>query len=313
MTYEAQLRGKEAVVREQLRRIAHLEDAPVRPTLGAADPWGYRNHLRFSTGRNRGDLGFISRRSRALLKVDHCPIADDWVNALLPSLQGHGRGVHQFQLRHNAATGSFLVTPRVEGLGVESGQASYVEELAGHRFRVSADAFFQVNSAQAERMVSLVAEALPARGVLLVDAFAGVGTFAAIFAGRFDHVIAIEESHVAARDAFDNVGAIPNVEVRAGKVEDVLPLLGAAPDAVLLDPPRPGCAPAVLAAILRFRPAAVVYISCNPATLARDLRVLHDGGYAVDWVAPLDMFPQTGHIECVTRLTLREAAAAPSS
>jgi 23S rRNA (uracil1939-C5)-methyltransferase len=87
-------------------------------------------------------------------------------------------------------------------------------------------------------------------------------------------------------------------------VEDVLPLLEAPPDAVVLDPPRPGCAPAVLDAIATFRPTVVVYVSCNPATLARDLRVLVDAGYSVDWVTPLDMFPQTGHIECVCRLSL---------
>jgi 23S rRNA (uracil1939-C5)-methyltransferase len=117
-------------------------------------------------------------------------------------------------------------------------------------------------------------------------------------------VIAIEESHSAAKDAVVNLESVANVELEVGKVEDVLPDLESAPDAILLDPPRPGCAPEVLEAIAHFRPTVVVYVSCNPSTLARDLRVLVDAGYALDHVTPLDMFPQTGHIECVSRLSL---------
>jgi 23S rRNA (uracil1939-C5)-methyltransferase len=97
--------------------------------------------------------------------------------------------------------------------------------------------------------------------------------------------------------------------LRIGKVEDVLPLLESPPDAIVLDPPRPGCAPPVLEAIATFRPTVVAYVSCNPATLARDLRVLVDAGYSLDTVIPLDMFPQTGHIECVSRLSLADPGA----
>jgi 23S rRNA (uracil1939-C5)-methyltransferase len=270
--------------------------------VAAKDPWGYRNHLRFSTGKKFGDVGFISRRGHGLLKVENCPIADPWVNELLPKLQGHGAGLHQVQVRHSAATGSFLVNPVIPGVDIPTGQTSYLERLAGCDFVVSASAFFQVNSAQAEEMVRLVGEALPPRGRLLVDAFAGVGTFARIFADRFDAVIAIEESNSAARDARVNLRPVKNARIRIGKVEDILPTFEDHPDAIVLDPPRPGCAPPVLAAICEFRPRTVVYVSCNPATLARDLRVLVDGGYRLTGVTPLDMFPQTGHIECVSRL-----------
>ncbi|MFN0094734.1 MAG: class I SAM-dependent RNA methyltransferase, partial [Dehalococcoidia bacterium] len=303
MAYPDQLTAKEAIVREQLERIGHLDPSVVRPIRGAAKPWGYRNHARFSTGHTFGDLGFVHRRGRGLLTVESCPIAHPMVNAILPRLQRLGKGLHQVQVRCSEATGSVLINPAVPGAPMETGQREYTERLAGHDFVVADSAFFQVNSAQAEVMIELIGGALPERGRLLVDGFAGVGTFAVIFAERFERVIAIEESASAARHAAVNLAQAPNVEMLTGKVETVLPDLGLAPDAVVLDPPRPGCAPPVIEALTKSRPATIVYVSCNPSTLARDLRLLVDGGYRLDWVTPLDMFPQTGHIECVTKLS----------
>ncbi len=306
ISYEAQLAAKTAIVREQFLRIAHMPDAPVEPMHGTADPWAYRNNIRLSTGRRFGDVGFIHRQGRGLLKVEHCDIADPWVNELLPQLQGKGSGIHQVLLRRSAATGSFLIQPEIPGLERETGQVNYTDRLGGHDFQVSTHAFFQVNAAQAEEMVRLIGESLPESGDLFVDAFAGVATFAVIFAKRFRSVLAIEENGSAAKDAIVNIAATPNVEIVAGKVEEVLPALPSPPDAIVLDPPRAGCWPEVLEAISRFRPRVVVYVSCNPATLARDARVLVDAGYSLDRVTPLDMFPQTGHIECVTRFSLAE-------
>jgi 23S rRNA (uracil1939-C5)-methyltransferase len=187
---------------------------------------------------------------------------------------------------------------------VDAGQKSYTERLGGRDFAVSASSFFQVNNEQAEKLVGLVGEALPAKGGLFIDAYAGVGTFAAIFGARFERVIAIEESASAVADARLNLAGMPGVALHQGKVEDVLPGLDVQPDAVLLDPARPGCAPAVLQAIIERRPPIVVYVSCNPATLARDLKALTGGGYRLGPVTPVDMFPQTAHIECVVRLEL---------
>lgn len=302
LDYPAQLAVKEGIVREQLARIGGLADAPVRPVVGADDPWAYRNHVRLSTGRRFGDAGFIHRRGRGLLRVTDCPIADPWVNGVLPRVQGHARGIHQIQLRRNAATGSALIAPAIEALAGEGAADRYVEELDGRRFQVSASSFFQVNSAQAEKLAALAGAELPARGELLVDAYAGVGVFAALFAGRFARVVAIEESPSALRDAEVNLAGLANVEFRRGKVEALLPELGANPSVVLLDPPRAGCAPEVAEALTALAPPVVVYVSCNPTTLARDLRRLVDGGYALERVTPIDMFPQTAHVECVARL-----------
>lgn len=307
LEYPAQLAAKEAIVREQLSRMGGLEDAPVNAVVGADDPWAYRNHVRFSTGRRHGDLGFIHRRGRGLLRVERCPIADPWVNEQLPRLQGHARGLHQIQMRHNAETESTLIAPALEHLPEESGQEHYVEQLGGRRFRVSPSSFFQVNNAQAEKLVALVSASLPEKGDLLLDAYAGVGTFAAIFSDRFERVIAIEESPSAVGDAEVNLADLDNIDFRLGKVEAVLPELAEKPSVVLLDPPRVGCAPEVLEALIALAPPTVVYVSCNPTTLARDLRTVVDAGYALESVTPIDMFPQTAHIESVSRLTLPAA------
>lgn len=308
LRYEAQLRAKESAVREQLQRIGKLDPTIVQSIVLAREPWGYRNHVRFSTGRKYGDVGFITRRGRRLLKVEECPIAHPFVNRVLPYLQGRGAGLHQVQVRIDPTTEEYLIHPRIEGIPFETGQPWYHEHLGGFAFRVSASSFFQVNHDQAETLVRLIGEELPGRGRLLVDAYAGVGTFAVIFANRFERVVAIEESTSAVRDAEINLSQAPNVEMREGKVEELLPYLFPIPDVILLDPPRAGCLPGALHAILKLRPNTIVYVSCNPTTLARDLRILVGGGYRLVRVTPLDMFPQTAHIECVAKLELAGTA-----
>jgi 23S rRNA (uracil1939-C5)-methyltransferase len=138
----------------------------------------------------------------------------------------------------------------------------------------------------------------------VLDLYCGVGLFTAFLAPAAGRVVGVEAFEPAVDDAAVNLDEFDNVELYLAAVEDALPALAGPFDAALLDPPRAGCAPAALQALLAQRPARIVYVSCDPATLARDTRGLLDGGYVLDWVQPVDMFPQTYHIEAVARFHL---------
>ncbi len=300
--FQAELKAR--IVGEQLRRIGKFQEPPVAATLTAEERWHYRNHARFSTDR-QGQLGFVSLLRRRFVRIDHCRIMHPWINGVLEQLQGKCAGLHQVAIRYGVRTEQALIHPSLKEIddSIPSGQTSYEEELLGKRFRVSGASFFQVNSRQAEVLIEVVREQLAlAQDQLLLDAYAGVGTFAVLLAPYVKKVIAIEESSAAVADAVINQAGIKNIVFYQGKVEQILPKLRRRPHAAILDPPRVGCHPDTIAAVLKRPPARLVYVSCDPSTLARDLRALCQGGYRLQEVQPVDMFPQTFHIECVATL-----------
>jgi len=204
-------------------------------------------------------------------------------------------------------------------VGVEehvlAGRDHIKESLGGLTFQVSANSFFQTNTLQAERLFTLVEESTGLTGSeTMVDLYSGTGTISLLLARRCRRVYGIEVAQTAVDDAVRNAktNGITNCTFLPGEVRHVLPQLisrGIRAEVVVADPPRAGFHPRALRALLTLGPARIVYISCNPSTMARDLGELRRGGYRIDWVQPIDMFPHTPHIEAVARLARQEAGS----
>lgn len=189
---------------------------------------------------------------------------------------------------------------------VIAGRGSCREKFADLTFNLGANTFFQINSGAAELLLNHLQGALNLQGnELLVDAYAGVGTFTLPLAQRVRRAIAIEINQDSVRQGQHNaeINQITNVDFLAGTVEAVLPTLSDIPDILLIDPPRKGCTPEALGEIMALRPAKIAYISCQPPTLARDLKLLcAEGNYEIVWAQGCDFFPQTAHVECAVIL-----------
>ena len=311
ISYKRQLQLKREAVEAQFRDYPRLASVAVSPTRAAPSRFNYRNHARF-TVRFGGQLGFSNRITRRFVRIDECMLMDEGINDALTGLQDRVAETTNLSVRIGSRTGDRLVQPSLQDprITVHSGQTHYEEELLGWPFRVASPSFFQVNTSQAERLVMLVRDRLALRGdETVVDAYAGVGVFAIMLAPHVGKSIALEESHAAIEDARRNVGDLQNVVFVEAKTEHALANLvedqglEGPPDAVILDPPRVGCHREALDAVLGLRVARVVYISCDPPSLARDLDILVSGGYTLDTVEPVDMFPQTYHVECVATLS----------
>ena len=306
VAYEHQLALKRETVRDALAAVSGLADVPVLPVISSEQQYGYRNHARFTVGPE-GSLGYVNRTSREFVGVQNCRLMDPWINDALASLSGRCQETSQLSIRYGVNTGEWLIQPRLlsAGIPIATGQTHYHEAVDGRRYRIASPSFFQVNTPQAQAMAECIRGMLRMDGSeVLVDAYAGVGTFAGLLASQVGRVIAIEESAAALRDAQANLADLPNVEYRQGRVEAVLSMLEARPDVVLLDPPRVGCHPRALEALCELAPRRVVYVSCEPTALARDLQRLVAGPFRVEQVQPIDLFPQTHHIECIAALRL---------
>jgi 23S rRNA (uracil1939-C5)-methyltransferase len=305
LSYDAQLKTKREKVTDALQRVGGLVNPPVSDVKPSPDEYGYRNHARFTINRE-GSLGFVNRETRQFVRIEKCLLMHQGVNTLLEELQDNCGETTQLSIRASKYSGDFLIQPYLvhPNIGVMTGQKRYTESVAGRDFLVSSPSFFQVNVDQAEAAANVVRDRMNlTTDDVLLDAYTGVGTFAILLAPSVKQVIAVEESSAAVADAKKNAEGLENLEFVLGRTEEVLRRLPVTPDVVVLDPPRSGCQPRALESLIEMAPSRVAYVSCDAETLGRDLKILLKGGYRLDEVAPLDMFPQTHHVECVALLS----------
>ncbi len=383
LPYEEQLKAKQRQVGDQLTRIGKVELPQLRPILGSAKTFSYRNKLEFgccnkrwltkeqiTTGQqydNMNGIGFhITGAFDKILPIDKCWLMDDLHNDIRNDIRDYAfnNGLSFFDLREqhgllrdiiirNSNTGEWMVIvqfhydeegdelkaqalmqhladtfPQISSLMYVNNQkcndtigdqdivtfkgADHIyETMEGLRFKVGPKSFYQTNTEQAYVLYSVAREFAALTGDELVyDLYTGTGTIANFVARQARHVIGIEYVPEAIEDAKINsqINGIANTDFYAGDMKDILNDefidCHGRPDVVITDPPRAGMHPDVVQTILRTAPKRIVYVSCNPATQARDLALL-DASYRVVEVQPVDMFPHTPHVENVVLLERR--------
>ena len=306
IAYGQQLEMKRGLVLRALEEDGEMPAIAVAPIVAAENVFYYRNHARFTVGEG-GSLGFVNRESRQFVRIEHCILMDRWINGALGLLQGQCSETTQVSVRYGINTGQWLIQPHMNNVrNLEVGQKYFEEELYKRRFRISSSSFFQVNTLQAEKLVGIVKERLNLKGdEVLVDTYAGVGTYSVILAPYAGRVFAIEEAASAVADAGVNFYGLDNITAVKAKTGDFLQAFPQTIDALIINPSRSGCQPEVIDVLKARPPECVVYVSCNPRTLARDLKHLCEGPFTIDEVIPVDLFPNTVQVETIVTLRKR--------
>ena len=339
LSYEAQLYAKRAQVVDALTHIGKLAQIPVMETLRAEEPWNYRNKMQFPIGRNSGKIviGCFAQGSHRIINTENChiqraenndlvlrhivgrvgrsndlmavivtatkqlPRAKDFVRMMrerLPNLVSVHQNIQTY--RNNVIMG--------RDTQLLWGQPTIIDSLGRLNFHISPRSFFQVNTRQAERLYEQTLAYADLHGTeTVIDAYCGTGTITLFLAQKARKVYGIEIVQPAILDARKNArdNNVKNAEFIVGDATAVMPALykqGIRPDVVVVDPPRAGCTETVLRTFANMKPQRIVYVSCNPATLARDLAILKELGYLAQEVQPVDLFPQTSHVENVCLL-----------
>jgi len=323
--YAAQPGYKRDVVIDQLTRIGGFSDPVVHPTLPSPDAWAYRHHATFHVDAE-GSLCFVGTDNQTLIPIEECHIIRPELLDLFYELNLDGIPELDRVRLQSGSDGDLMAilstrddeAPELEVTLPVSinfllsdnepvnliGASHVTYAVRGRRFRVTAGGFFQVNLPQAAALVDLVLARLDLRGgESVLDLYAGVGLFTAFIAERASLVTSVESYPPAVTDADENLADLDNIDLIEGSVEDVLPDLDGPFDAAVLDPPRTGLDVRALDALVAHAPGRIVYVSCEPSTLARDAKRLVKHGYRLVDVQPVDMFPQTYHIECVALMS----------
>jgi len=322
--YDLQLQCKKAIFIEQLQRIAGIEKPIINKVIHSREEWGYRNTLQFSLSE-KGKLSFSDFSSNKQFDVIECHLPMPEINSFWPQIDfDPGSLIERVEVRQNQEGNLLMVIrgsekdlPEMENEApvsivhqgksdqvVMAGKDYLMMRLKQKEFKVSAGAFFQTNFEGADNLVEIIDEAvIRSKCQSVMDVYCGVGLFSAFLADKVDQIIGIENSLAASDDFPFNLDEYDNVSLYQGKAENILSSIDAYPDCVIVDPPRAGLKRDTVLAIIGKSPQLLIYISCNPSTLARDALHIIDAGYTLESSTLVDMFPQTFHIESVNIFT----------
>ena len=321
MSYPAQLAAKEAVVGDQLARLGGFKKAPVQPVLPNPGAWGYRVEMVLSPVGN-GRLGYWSPVKKEVIAIEECPIAQPALLALLQDVELDLPGLRKLSLRVGDDE-ALLAAIEVDGVEPPELEADFpisvaivlpdktaaslvgdfytVQQVNGRDFRISPGVEMPASPAAMNLVVESVLRYAALTGVEnVVDLYSGAGIITAFLAEQAANLVAVERNPDAVADLAVNLHDLDNVAVYEGEVERVLPLLSETISVMVANPAASGLSRKAVAAIIQAKPARLVYVSSDVATLARDGRSLANAGYQLVEVQPIDMQPQTFHIETVS-------------
>lgn len=322
MPYEEQLDIKARILADQLERIGGLSDPPVRPAVPAPRPWNYRNHIQFHL-TEEGKLGYMGAGSKTVVPIQECHLPEASLDTVWPQLEFDPiQELERVGLRAGLDDDILLILesedPAAPALSVEdldlsvvhlspagvlvlAGSDHVILEVSGRSFQVSAPSFFQVNTHMAATMIEhIMEEASLNPSATVLDVYCGVGLFSAFVAPQVSRLVGIESNPYACDDFVTNLNEFESVELYQDEVENVLKNISLEADLIIVDPPRSGLSKRAMQGVLAQKADQIVYVSCDPATLARDARFLSAGGYRLSHITPFDLFPQTYHIESIS-------------
>jgi len=304
--YEFQVEQKRDILREVLRRVGKIEfDGEIE--MVDADPWQYRNRVQLHI--RDGHVGYFEAGSHRLCGIEQCPVSSPKLNSAIATLSQelpHFPGfIANVELFTNESTVQVNVQDRVPGsVRTLFEKIGSPEPIEYDGLRVSRNSFFQVNRFLIDQLVEAAVGDLT--GETAADLYAGVGLFALALAKSFQTVTAVESGWSAFHDLELNVQrARAALTTEHKTTEEYLASAERPPEVMVADPPRTGLGKQVIGELVRLRTPRLVVVSCDPATLARDLRNLLDSSYQVEHITLVDLFPQTYHMETVVRLKLK--------
>jgi 23S rRNA (uracil1939-C5)-methyltransferase len=300
LDYSGQLEAKSRIVEEAFARMAKLETGPV--PIAPSTPFAYRNRMQLHFTKE-GRLGLARRSSAELVELPGCPIACGPVDAWISSRAGTSLAREELGQRLNGAD-RFLVFGYRGEAWVEGLRDRVEVEVAGRIIRFRIQGFFQSNLSLLDAFAREATEGLS--GERAADLYCGVGLFGSFLASSFGSVVCVEENAASLAMARENLpGGKGEFHAQSTEAWTLSASARAPFDLVLADPPRTGLAPVARKWLAEAKPGRIVYLSCDPATLARDAGELLRSGYELESIKAFDFYPQTGHVECHARFKLR--------